>query len=206
MDAQAWDRRYADSELVWSAAPNRFFAAEVADLPPGTALDLGAGEGRNALWLADQGWEVTAVDFSAVAIDKARAIAESRGLPVGWVVADVSEYTPDAGSFDLVALAYLHLQPALHHHVLRGAAAALAPGGTLLVIGHDRSNITQGVGGPQDPSVLFTPDEVATDLQHLEVVRAERVYRTVATAGGDQVAIDALIRATRPLSAGDGLS
>jgi 2-polyprenyl-3-methyl-5-hydroxy-6-metoxy-1,4-benzoquinol methylase len=200
MDAQSWDKRYADAELVWSADPNQFFAAEVADLPPGRALDLGTGEGRNAMWLANQGWEVTAVDFSAVAIDKARAIAESRDLSVNWVVADMSDYIPDAGSFDLVALVYIHLQPAVHHHVLRGAAAALAPGGTLLVIGHDRTNIAEGVGGPQDPSVLFTPEEVVADLKSLEVVRAERVYRTVATSSGDQVAIDALIRATRPLS------
>jgi 2-polyprenyl-3-methyl-5-hydroxy-6-metoxy-1,4-benzoquinol methylase len=200
MDAQSWDKRYADSDLVWSADPNQFFAAELFDLPAGRALDLGAGEGRNAMWLANHGWEVTAVDFSAVAIDKARAIAESRDLSVNWVVADISDYVPDAGSFDLVALVYIHLQPAVHDHVLRGAATALAPGGTLLVIGHDRTNIAEGVGGPQDPSVLFTPDEVVADLEGLEVVRAERVYRTVATSGGDQVAIDALIRATRPLS------
>lgn len=77
MDGQSWDRRYADCELVWSADPNQFFAAELADLPAGRALELGTGEGRNAMWLANQGWEVTAVDFSAVAIDKARAIAES---------------------------------------------------------------------------------------------------------------------------------
>jgi SAM-dependent methyltransferase len=116
MDAQSWDKRYADAELVWSADPNQFFAAEVADLPTGRGLDLGTGEGRNAMWLANQGWEVTAVDFSAVAIDKARAIAESRGLSVTWVVADMSDYIPDAGSFDLVALVYLHLEPAVHHH------------------------------------------------------------------------------------------
>lgn len=200
MDAQSWDNRYAESDLVWSAGPNQFFAAELADLPAGKALDLGTGEGRNAMWLAKQGWEVTAVDFSAVAIDKARGIAESRGLSVTWVVADMSEYIPDARSFDLVALVYIHLQPAEHHHVLRGAAAALAPGGTLLVIGHDRTNIAEGVGGPQDPSVLFTPEEVVADLEDLELVRAERVYRTVATSSGDQVAIDALIRATRPVS------
>jgi 2-polyprenyl-3-methyl-5-hydroxy-6-metoxy-1,4-benzoquinol methylase len=199
MDAQSWDKRYADSELVWSADPNQFFAAELANLPAGRALDLGTGEGRNAMWLAKQGWEVTAVDFSAVAIDKARGIAESRGLSVTWIVVDMSEYIPDERSFDLVALVYIHLEPAVHHRLLHGAAAALAPGGTLLVIGHDRTNIADGVGGPQDPSVLFTPDEVAADLEHLEVVRAERVYRTVATSSGDKVAIDALIRATRPL-------
>ena len=87
MDAEAWDERYADSELVWSVEPNQFVAAECADLPPGRALDLAAGEGRNSIWLARRGWDVTAVDFSQAGLDKGRRLAGE--LEIEWVCADV---------------------------------------------------------------------------------------------------------------------
>ena len=101
MDARAWDERYAASELVWSATPNQFVAAELADLDPGRALDLAAGEGRNALWLADRGWQVTAVDFSQVALDKGRALQarheHGSDLQVDWVRADALTFEPGRG-------------------------------------------------------------------------------------------------------------
>src|ERR1022692_4898294 len=78
MKSEEWDKRYAGQELVWTAEPNRFVVAELKDLAPGRALDLGAGEGRNAVWLASAGWQVTAVDFSAVGLDKGRRLAENR--------------------------------------------------------------------------------------------------------------------------------
>src|SRR5690348_14293140 len=105
MDRAEWDRRYAGTELVWTAEPNRFVVQEVAGLPPGRALDLAAGEGRNAVWLAERGWAVTAVDFSAVGLDKARRLAAERGVEAGWVVADVLEYVPEPGAYDLVLIA-----------------------------------------------------------------------------------------------------
>lgn len=188
-----WDRRYAGSELVWTAEPNRFVAAELAGLTPGRALDLACGEGRNAVWLAEQGWRVTAVDFSAVALDKARQIAESRGVAVDWVHADVLTYRAEAGGFDLVLAAYLQLAADDRRPVLRAGAAALAAGGTLLAVAHDRDNLDGGVGGPQDPSVLYTPEEVVADLDGLRIEKAERVRRPV----GDGEAIDTLVRARR---------
>ena len=99
MDSHEWDRRYAGAELVWTAEPNRFVVDELADLPPGRALDLGAGEGRNSVWLAARGWQVTAVDFSAVGLDKGRRLAGARGVAVDWVCADVLGYQPEAQSF-----------------------------------------------------------------------------------------------------------
>ncbi len=101
MDATGWDERYAASGLVWSSGPNRTVADEVGGLTAGTALDLGAGEGRNALWLAEQGWTVTAVDFSAVGLDKARAIARQRRLQLTTAVADVTRYHPKQ-TYDLL--------------------------------------------------------------------------------------------------------
>ena len=119
------------------------------------ALDLAAGEGRNAIWLAQQGWTVTAVDFSSVGIDKARRISAEKKVDVTWVVDDVITFETDA-DFDLVIVFYLHLAPADMKAVLAHASAALNRGGTLLVVGHDRANFTSGVGGPQD-QIVTTP-------------------------------------------------
>ena len=199
MDAAAWNRRYETNELVWTAEPNRFLVVETAALAPGTALDLGTGEGRNAVWLAQQGWRVTAVDFSDVGLAKASQMAAAADVEVSTVCADVADYTPDPGGFDLVAILYLHLPADLRHEVYGRAGAGVAPGGTLLVVGHDATNLTDGHGGPQDPEVLFSAADIAEDLvgSGLIVERADCVQRTVASADGDRVAIDALVRARR---------
>lgn len=196
MTSHDWDRRYAGAELVWSAGPNRLFAAEVAALPPGRALDLACGEGRTAVWLAEQGWDVTAVDFSRVALEKARAIADRRGVAPRFVHADLLAYHPSERAFDLVAVLYLQLRAAELRPVLARAAAAVAPGGTFLLIAHDLANLTEGHGGPQDASVLTTADDVAGALAGLEIVRAEQVLRDVE--GADRPAIDVIVRATAP--------
>lgn len=193
MTSAEWDRRYAGKELVWTAEPNRFVVEQLAELPAGRALDLACGEGRNAVWLAERGWRVTGVDFSPVALEKGRRLAEHRGVEVEWVVSDVLDYRAPASGFELVLVAYLQLPAGPRGRALRAAADAVAPGGTLLVIAHDVVNLDGGVGGPQDPDVLYTPEEVAADLAGLRVVAAHRVRRPV----GEEVAIDTLVRATR---------
>jgi SAM-dependent methyltransferase len=197
VDSQEWDRRYAGTELVWTAEPNRFAVAELQDLQPGRALDVAAGEGRNAVWLASEGWQVTAVDFSAAGLDKGRRLAEARGVAIDWVRADVRDYQPEAGSFQLVLIAYLQLHEPELAGVLRRAVTALAPGGTLLVVGHDVTNLTEGTGGPPDPAVLYTPESITRSLGGLTVLRAERVRRPVVTADGPREAVDTLVRAIR---------
>jgi SAM-dependent methyltransferase len=191
-----WDKRYAEAERLWSANPNRFLVAEVEGLPRGRALDLACGEGQNAIWLAGRGWDVVGVDFSEVAIAKARARAERDGIAVDFAVADLLEYEPEPGAYDLVLLLYLHLPPHERRRVLERASAALAPGGTLLLIGHDLLNMTDGVGGPSDPTIHVTPDQIAGELRGLEIEKAERVFRDVT--GEHRPAIDALVRARRP--------
>ncbi len=193
-----WDARYAQKELLWSAEPNRLCAAEVGRLPPRRALDLACGEGRNAIWLAERGWRVTGVDFSEVAIAKARALAESRGAEVEWIVADVLDHEPEPCAFDLVAVLYLQLPRDEMLHAVRTAAGAVAPGGTLVVLGHDTTNLTRGHGGPKDASVLYTADDLVPALGDLVVERAEAVERTVPLTDGEAVAIDAFLRARRP--------
>jgi SAM-dependent methyltransferase len=198
VDRRDWDRRYEGSELLWSAEPNQFLVAEVADLPPGRALDLAAGEGRNAVWLAERGWEVTAVDFSEVALEKAARLAEGRGVNIWWVVADLRTYTPPPDAFELVLVLYLHLPRNELREILPRAAGALVPGGILLVVGHDRLNLVEGHGGPSDPDILYTPEEIAGDLPLLILERAGRVRRPVATDLGEAQAVDTLVRARRP--------
>ncbi|MGH3249206.1 MAG: class I SAM-dependent methyltransferase [Trebonia sp.] len=192
-----WDERYSGPDLVWGAGPNRFVAEEVLPLPAGRAVDLGTGEGRNAIWLAERGWQVTAVDFSAAGLDRARRLAADRGAKVDWVQADLLEYQPAADAYDLVLIAYIHLPAVGLGHLFRAASAAVAPGGTLLVIGHDRDNLTRGYGGPQDPGRLYTPATVTAELGGLAVRRAGQVLRPVATPEGERTAIDTLVRAER---------
>lgn len=196
MSSEAWNRRYAGADLVWSAGPNRLLAVEVADLRPGRALDLACGEGRNAIWLAEQGWEVTGVDFAEVGLEKARAIAAQRGVTPHFVCADLLEYRPAAQAFDLVLVLYLQIPAAERRIVLPRAAAAVSPGGTFLLIGHDLLNLTEGYGGPRDAAVLYTADDVVADLPGLDVVRAERLLRHVE--GAERPALDVVVRATAP--------
>src|SRR4051794_11524369 len=146
MDAAAWDERYRASELVWSVGPNQFVAAELSDLPPGRALDLAAGEGRNAIWLARRGWRVTAVDFSQAGLDKGRVLAGD--LDVDWVCADATTWSGDAEEYDVCLVAYLQLAAAERRAAVHHAFAALRPGGTFLWIAHDSTNLTDGTGGP----------------------------------------------------------
>jgi SAM-dependent methyltransferase len=198
MDSAGWDERYAASELVWSAEPNRFVVEELEPLPPGRALDLAAGEGRNAIWLASRGWAVTAVDFSAIGIEKGRRLASAAGVSVDFVVADVCEYQPEPGGFDIALIAYLHIPWPRFAGVLGRAAGALAPAGTLLVVGHDRTNLTDGVGGPQDPAVLYDAKEITAELGGLRIERAGQVRRPAGTPEEPADAIDTLVRARRP--------
>lgn len=200
MDATYWDERYRESESVWGASPNRWVEQEVADLAPGIALDLACGEGRNAVWLAGRGWRVHAVDFSRVGLAKGAEL-ERRvlGAPtIDWVEADATAYAA-AEPVDLALICYLQLGGEARRSAVRGAATALAPGGTLLVIGHDSRNLTDGTGGPQDPSVLFTAGDVAADIDGLglRVEKAIEVFRPVA--GVERPAIDALFRGVREL-------
>jgi SAM-dependent methyltransferase len=207
MDAHDWDRRYAEAELVWSARPNQFVESELADLSPGRAIDVAAGEGRNSIWLAEHGWQVTAVDFSRAGLDKGRALQDAHDhggdLRIQWVCADALTYEPD-GEFDLAVLAYLQLPSEQRRTAVRRAFARLCDGGTLFVVAHDSTNLTEGTGGPQYPEVLYSAEDVLADLdgERFEVLRAERVAREVpppadSPDGTPRTAYDALLRVVR---------
>ncbi|MEV0080478.1 class I SAM-dependent methyltransferase [Nocardia neocaledoniensis] len=222
MDAAEWDARYAQSELVWGAPPNSTVVEYVygldrrvplvADEPGGTppplprALDLACGEGRHALWLATHGWQVDAVDFSQVGIDKGRTVAArlSRSVRsrVDWRCADITDLAAAGitGPYELILMVFVHLPAEQRGALLRDLAAMISPGGMLLVLGHDTRNITDGYGGPQDPAILFTPEDIRAELgeagAHLTVRVADMVLRP--TEGAD--AIDALVVAERAVA------
>lgn len=198
MNSADWDERYHTQELVWGAAPNRWVEQELSGLAPGRALDVACGEGRNALWLAGLGWQVTAVDFSAAALEKARTLAAAQhtGSRVAWVQADATSYRPVTG-MDVALLCYLQLAAEQRRAAVRAAAASLDPGGTLLVVAHDSANLSRGTGGPQDASVLYTAADLVDDVDGagLFIERADAVARPVA--GAERPAIDVLFRARR---------
>jgi len=198
MDSEKWDERYSTSELIWTGRANQFVEAHLADLDPGTAIDLGAGEGRNAVWLATRGWTATAVDFSQVGLDKADQLAAEHGVEINTVRADATTWQPDA-PVDLVVLSYLQLPSEQQRVVLDHAVTWLDPGGTLFVIAHDRSNIEHGYGGPSSPDVCYTVDETVAALAGLDVTIAEVAERQVDTPDGTKTALDTLVIARQPL-------
>ena len=194
MDSSTWDQRYEGSELMWSAEPNIFLPPLVEGVAPGTALDVACGEGRNAIWLARQGWDVTAFDFSAVGIDKARELAGD--THVGWIVADATTHEPTK-KFDLVVIFYLHLPTEAFVEAFTHAVDAIAPGGTLFAVGHALANIEHGVGGPPYPEILWTAEGITPLLTGLDVIELEERERWVESE--DATAIDLVVWATKPI-------
>jgi Fe2+ or Zn2+ uptake regulation protein/SAM-dependent methyltransferase len=193
-----WDERYAGRAYLWDVQPNVFVERHVRDLEPGTAIDLAAGEGRNAVWLARRGWKVTAVDFSPVGLEKAQRLAADQGVAerVDVIEADVLSWQPRE-PVDLVLIAYLQVAAAQRRVVLEHAAAWVRPGGRVLVVAHDRSNLEHGYGGPPTPDVLYDLDETLAALAGLEVELAEVARREVETEDGIRTALDTLVLARR---------
>jgi SAM-dependent methyltransferase len=192
-----WDERHKGGDFEGDG-PNPTLVAGVTGLVPGSALELASGSGTNAVWLAQQGWRTTAVDWSPVGLANGKAKADAADVKVDWLERDLFVWSPPARAFDLVVIVYLHLPPEERGSVYARAAAAVAPGGRLLIVGHDRIHGAEGQGGP-DPDRLFTANEIASALQaadpELIVERAEVVRRVPAPGAGP---IDALLVLHRP--------
>jgi hypothetical protein len=213
MDAAAWDARYAGTELVWSSGPNVWVRELCTAMTPGLALDVAAGEGRNALWLVEQGWSVVAADFSPVGVDRMREIADRRltrrRSAFCAVVADATEPAPrppsglvvDAGTdedvgrrpYDLVLISYLHLPRAQWDRALAAAVAATGRGGAVLVVVHAVRNLTAGVGGPQDPVILLDPEDVLASAAELPVDVELAQLRARDVPGAARPALDTVV-------------
>jgi SAM-dependent methyltransferase len=163
-----WDTRYGSAESIWSGNPNPRLVELVADLAPGTALDVGSGEGADAIWLAARGWQVTGIDVSTVALTRAAQRASAAGQDIAdritWEQADVLSWDPAPRQFDLVSAQFMHL-PRLPREALHvRLAAAVRPGGTLLIVGHHPSDMETAMGRPNVPDFFFTADEIAAPL------------------------------------------
>ncbi len=194
---QAWDERYRAKPKIWSGGPNPVLVAEAAGLQPGTALDAGAGEGGDACWLAARGWIVTAADISSVAIERAAGRASERGLAITWLHADLAKARAP-GTYDLVTAHFLHVPKAEQQPLFRHLAAAVEPGGTLLVVGHDLSDMAK-MPRPDLVEYGWTAEEVAATLGEGWIIEAaEARPRQAAGPDGDEVTIhDAVLRARR---------
>ena len=203
-DEASFEQMYRATGALWSGRPNTQLVAEAAGLAPGTALDVGCGEGADAVWLARRGWRVTAVDFAATALERGAAGAASAGPEVAaridWVRADVTRWTPEPAGFDLVSAQFMHLPPEERGVLFARLAAAVRPGGTLLVVGHDFSDVAAGAHRPPEPERFFTAQEVADclDASAWEVVVAEARPRPAAVHEGHDIEVhDAVLRARR---------
>ena len=189
----SWDARYEAKGALWGAVPNQFLV-DIADvLEPGTALDLGCGQGRNSFWLASRGFMVTGLDISPVAIEQARTVAAELEIDASFESVDLTTWDPAGRVWDLVTLTYLHLSHERRPVVHGAAKRAVAPGGRLVVVAHHLDNFENGVGGPPVPELLFTEQQLADDFADLEILRNEKVTRT--TDEGD--AIDLVFVAVR---------
>ena len=175
--AQQWDERYAATDRVFRAVPNEMLAELVSAVSPGSAIDLGSGEGRNSLWLAGQGWSVTAVDASQVGLEKLNSYAQKEGLNVETVVGDLWEFMETTRSngpkVDLVVLAYIQVVTAERSMLLDQAASLLKPGGHLFVVAHHLDSL--GHAGPPDPQRLFIEDDLAR-IQGVTIDRLELLH------------------------------
>jgi 2-polyprenyl-3-methyl-5-hydroxy-6-metoxy-1,4-benzoquinol methylase len=199
-----WDQRYQSSSNLWSGHVNTHLVTEVSDLSPGVALDVGCGEGADAIWLAEQGWQVTAVDVSSVALERGAVHALEVGADVAkhitWLRADLTEWIPAAASYDLVSVQFLHL-PKDQREVLHSRLAeSVAPGGILLIVGHHPSDLQTTVPRPDVPELFFTASDVAAALdaeQWVTRVDEARARQTLDPEGRTVTIHDAVLMAQR---------
>ncbi len=200
MDEAFWNARYREADAIWSGRPNPQLISEATDLPPGSALDVGCGEGADAIWLAEQGWRVTAADISPVALGRAAVHAEAAGVAdrITWLQVDLTAEIPTG--FDLVTAQFMHLPLPQVDVLQRRLAAAVNPGGTLLVVGHDPSDMGTTMPRPQIPDMYYTGPDVADrlDAGGWEVLVAEARPRPAVDPDGRTITIhDAVLKARR---------
>jgi SAM-dependent methyltransferase len=201
-DQESWEQRYRERPALWSDRANPQLVAEAAGLAPGRALDVGCGEGGDSRWLAGRGWQVTAIDFAGVALERAAARAAELGLAAAITHGqlDITTADPDGGPFDLVSAQYFHLPPEPRRRVFTRLAGLVAPGGVLLVVGHDVSDLATSAGRPDQPELFFSGRDVADLLEPggWQVLATDARPRPATDPDGHQITIaDAVLVARR---------
>jgi SAM-dependent methyltransferase len=169
MEAEFWDQRYKASEFVYGIEPNAFLAGILQGEPPGRLLLPAEGEGRNALYAARHGWQVDAVDYSAIGRDKALALARQAGVNIDYHLADLVAWQPSPETYDLVGLIYLHLPSALRCGVHRRLVSGLKTGGILVLEAFSQTQLGNSSGGPQDPDMLYTIEALREDFAEMGI-------------------------------------
>jgi SAM-dependent methyltransferase len=199
-----WDARYRSADRIWSGNPNPHLVAQVEDLSPGTALDIGCGEGADAIWLAEQGWRVVGADVSNVALERAAERAADAGKDVAeritWQQVDILSWAPTPRWFDLVSAQFMHLPLLARQAVHRRLAASVRPGGTLLIVGHHPLDLQTSMGRPNLPDLFFTAEEVASALDPADwqiIVAAAPERQTLDPEGRLITIRDAVMHAIR---------
>ncbi len=203
-DRGYWEERYSSAPSLWSGKPNPHLVAEAEGLAPGTALDAGAGEGADAIWLASRCWRVTAVDISGVALDRAAGHAAKSGGEVAgriqWLREDMLTWQPAERAYDLVTAQYIHLPADSRQMVYGRLAAAVGDGGTLLIVGHHPSDMGTTMPRPQQPELFFTGEDLAAELggDNWEIVTSAAAPRRATDPEGATITIhDTVFRARR---------
>lgn len=198
---ETWDERYAESHRIWSGRPNQRLVEEVADLTPGTAIDVGCGEGADAVWLAERGWQVTALDVSEVALERVRAHASDAGVAgrVETLHHDLVGGGPASGHYDLVSVFFFHVLPDAFEGFYRGLASLVRPRGTLLVVGHHPDDVDSGARRPHGGQLLFTPEQVVSvlDPDGWDLLTEAAPTRVMMTPEGEVTVRDSVVRVTR---------
>lgn len=207
--AEFWDARYRSADRIWSGNPNPRLVEQVADLAPGTVLDVGSGEGADAIWLASRGWQVTAIDVSTVALDRAAAMAAELGATIAdritWQQADLLSWAPAPLQFDLVSAQFMHLPgpalAALHDRL----AGAVRPGGRLLIVSHHPSDLDTSMGRTGSADMFVTAEQMAAGLDPADwhIIAASAPEREAVDPDGRPVTVrDAVLHALREVSDG----
>lgn len=174
-----WNGRYSQKGTVWGAEPNEFVADRTKGMTSRRVLDLGSGQGRNAIFLAQQGHQVVAVDISEVATAQAQELAVEVGVDVDFIAADLESWDAPQAAFDLVVLAYMQAPVLIRKRVHAKAARALVDGGQVLIVAHHVDNLEHGIGGPPMVEVLFDEADLAGDFADFDVIENSRVLRHV---------------------------
>ena len=206
MDEAFWDERYRSAPALWSGEPNGQLVAEVTGDAPGRALDVGCGEGADAIWLARAGWSVTGVDIAGTALERARTHAGAAGDGIAdritWMQRDLSAWVPDPEAFDLVSAQYLPVPAAERPALRRRLADAVAPGGTLLLVDHDPSGLAASDDRRAVADFFATADETVAALpsDDWEILVAEARPRPVTDPDGNRVAVDDVVVVARKRS------